>query len=370
MGKASVNAQKGRLYLLARLPKKNGDGWTQTRIPMGLPDTPTNRKVVDKRRVLLQKQIDHDTFEWSDWTEDETKGTTWKRAIEALYKKRVVLGRTGQSTWEINYMGRLRQVDMNKVVNSREMANFVNRWGVATCSYKEAYYLAKDLCNLIAIPFPELPLPRYTKDALTDVPEDHEIVDWIERADPELAWAMGMMATYGLRPHEIDACCFVDLKHRLKVPDETKTGFRTVTPVPAEWVDLFELRSERRRVKTSTKAHSTSQWLSAKRLKLGFPYKPYSLRHAYAGRLWRFAGAHLDVFTAARLMGHSVAIHEKTYREWIQPHTIALKAEEALALGLSSNLRGVACGTTDKAVPHPTTVNSPHGDSAQPGTRI
>jgi integrase len=335
MGKASVNAQRGRLYLLAKLPSKNGDGWKAQRIPTGLPDTPANRKVADKRRALLQKQIDFDTFEWSDWTDDETKGTTWKRAIEALYKKRVVLGRTGQNTWDINYMGRLRQVDMNKVVNSREMANFVCRWDVSTCSYKEAYYLAKDLCNLIAIPFPELPLPRYTKDALTEVPEDHEIIDWIQRADPELAWAFGMLATYGLRPHELDDCEFIDLKHRLKVPDETKTGFRTVVPFPADWVELFELRSERRRFKTSTKPHATSQWLSAKRLKLGFPYKPYSLRHAYAGRLWKYGGSHLDVFTAARLMGHSVAIHEKTYREWIQPHTIAIKAEEALERGLA-----------------------------------
>ena len=335
MGKASVNAQKGRLYLLARLPKRNGDGWTQTRIPMQLADTPANRRVVDKRRVRLQKQIDHDTFEWSDWTDDETKGTTWKRAIEALYKKRVVLGRCGPTTWEINYMGRLRQMDMGKVVNSREMANFVCKWDVDQCSYKEAYYLAKDLCNLIAIPFPELPLPRYKKNALTDVPEDHEIISWIEKADPELAWAFGMLSTYGLRPHEIDECEFIDLKHRLKVPDKTKTGFRTVIPFHADWVDLFELRSERRRIKTSTKAHATSQWLSAKRLKLGFPYKPYSLRHAYAGRLWKYGGSHLDIFTAARLMGHSVAEHERTYREWIQPHTIAVKAEEALARGLS-----------------------------------
>jgi hypothetical protein len=34
-------------------------------------------------------------------------------------------------------------------------------------------------------------------------------------------------------------------------------------------------------------------------------------------------------------MGHSVAEHERTYREWIQPHTIAVKAEEALERGLA-----------------------------------
>lgn len=333
VGKASVNAQKGRLYLLAKLPRKNGDGWTPQRIPVGLPDTLLNRKVAEKRRTLLQKEIDNGTFEWSHWEDTNHKGITWKQAIEALYKKRVILGRTSEQTWQINYFGRLRQANMTKVVTSREVADFLSRWRVDQCSYKEAYYLCQDICRLINVSFPEVALPKYKKGALTNVPEDHEIIEWIEKAqasDPEMAWAMGMMATYGLRDHELDGCEFIDLKHRLKVPDETKTGFRVVVPLERDWVDLFELRSERRRVKTSTAPDATAQWLYRRRQKLGFPYVPYSLRHAYAGRLWRVGGSNLDVFTAARLMGHSVAEHEKTYREWIQPHTIAIRAEQAL----------------------------------------
>jgi integrase len=335
MGKASVNAQRGRLYLLAKLPKKNGDGWTQTRIPVGLPDTPVNRKVADKRRIMLQRQLDNDTFEWDFWEDTDRKGTTWKQAIEQLYKKRVILGRTGEATWQTNYMGRLRQANMSKVVNSREIADFLNRWRVDQCSYKEAYYLCQDLCRLINVPFPEVALPKYKKGALTNVPEDWEIIEWIEKAqtsEKELAWAMGMMATYGLRDHELDDCEFIDLKHRLKVPDDTKTGFRVVVPLHRDWVDLFELRSERRRVKVSKAKDATAQWLYHRRHKLGFPYIPYSLRHAYAGRLWRVGGSNLDVFTAARLMGHSVKEHEQTYREWIQPHTVAIRAEQALGL--------------------------------------
>ena len=334
MGKASVNAQKGRLYLLAKLPRRDGKGQDEpTRIPMGMPDTPVNRRVCEKRRAVLQRAIDTDTFEWADWIETKNSGTTWKQAIQALYKKRVVLGRAGESTWETNYMGRLRQVEMNKVVTSREVERFVNRWRVEQCSYKEAYYLAKDICSLVAVPFPDLPLPRYSKSKLTNVPEDHEIIDWVEKAqgvDPELAWAIGMMATYGLRDHELDECEFAGVKHYLQVPDQTKTGFRTVVPLERDWVELFDLRSERRRVRVSKAPDATSQWLYHRRKKLGFPYVPYSLRHSYAGRLWRVGGSRLDIFTAARLMGHSVERHERTYREWIQPHTIAVRAEEAL----------------------------------------
>ena len=333
MGKASVNALKGNLYLLARLPKKDGTGVMPQRIPMRLPDTAANRRVVERRRAVLQRQIDTGTFVWSDWIDEDNKAITWQKAISMLYRKRVVLGRTGENTWRVSYMGRLRQNDMNKAVTTQEVERWLNRWGKDSCSYKEAFYLGKDLCQLIAIDFPEMPIPTYSKGRITDVPEDHEILEWITKAadHPELAWAMGMMATYGLRPHELDECEFIDSKHRLKIVDETKTGFRIVVPVPFDWVELLDLRNERRRVKTSTRVGATCQWLSTHRKKLGFPYVPYALRHAYAGRLWRFGGSELDIYTAARLMGHSVQTHERKYREWIAPHTIALKAEEALS---------------------------------------
>lgn len=331
MGKASVNVQRGRLYLLARLPRKDGrPGSTPQRIPTGLFDTPADHRIADKRRVLLQRQIDGGTFSWDDWTE-ETKGTTWRKAINALYRKRVVLGRTSENTWKVNFMGRLRQVDMTKQVDSNEIARFLNRWPRDSCSYKEAFYLARDISQLINVAFPEVPIPTYKKEKLTDVPTDEIIVHWVQQANPELSWALGMLATYGLRPHELDKCRFADDKHRLQVDDKTKTGSRLVIPVLSEWVDLFDLRNERRRKKVSTDPASTSSWLHNQRRKLGMPFKPYSIRHAYAGRLWKIGGSQLDIYTAARLMGHSTKEHENTYREWIEPHTIAVRAEEALA---------------------------------------
>ena len=138
-----------------------------------------------------------------------------------------------------------------------------------------------------------------------------------------------MMATYGCRPHEVDVSHFIDDQHRLQIPDETKTGFRLVIPVYADWVELFNLRNERRR-HTKWKASGISQWLYNERQKLSITWKPYSLRHAYAGRLWRVAGSQMDVYTAARLMGHSVNMHERTYRAFIAPYTIAAAAEAAI----------------------------------------
>ena len=338
MGKVTVYEKQNRLYLLAKLPPRDGsDGpWTQKMIPVG-PNTPATRKIAEKQRKRVQKEVDGDIFDWSNWTEGQSRrGMTWKAAIEALYRKRVYLGKTGQNTWNIAYMGRLRQAPMGSLVTSKEIHNFVNRWEVNTASYKEAYYLAKQIATITDCQFPDLRVPRYQRSIIEDVPDDSLIINWVEdinKKDPVFAWVIGMIATYGLRPHEIYECKFIDDKHRLRIPDDTKTGWRLVIPVHNEWVGEFDLRNERRWTTTSSRKDKdklVSQYYLRKRKKYGIQYKAYALRHAYAGRLWRTGGSRLDLFTASKLMGHSVKKHEETYRAWIHPNTIAQRAEEAL----------------------------------------
>lgn len=334
LGKVSVNVLRGKLYLLAMRPAKDGSGdIKQARIPLGLFDAPADHKVAEKRRAVLQRQVDTNTFDWDDWSE-RTRGTTWRQAIDQLYRKRVVYGRTGESTWEVSYMGRLRQLPMGKVVTTQEVKKALDRYERDTASYREVFYLYKDICDLVGVRFPEAPVPTYgSKRKALEVPPDEELIEWVQKAAdhmPEFGWTLGMMATYGLRPQEVDNCRFVDDKHRLWVDKNTKTGERIVVPVPREWVDLFDLRNEKRRPVGHAKSYSTAQWLHDRRKKIGMPFRPYSARHAFAGRLWTTGGAKLDIFTASRLMGHSTKEHESTYRAWIQPHTIADKAEEAL----------------------------------------
>ena len=67
MGKVSINTLRGKLYLLAMLPARDGSGAIkQARIPLDLYDEPADRKAAEKRRALLQRQVDTNTFDWSD----------------------------------------------------------------------------------------------------------------------------------------------------------------------------------------------------------------------------------------------------------------------------------------------------------------
>lgn len=328
---ASINALRGRLYLVAPVPRRDGrPGLQRTRIALRLDDTPLNRRVAAKRLQVLERQLAAGTFDWADWQDAPTGGITWREAIERLHRARVILGRTSETTWEINYLGRLRQIPPGSACTSESMAAALARYDRAACSYKELFYLLRHVARLTGVPFPEVPVPTYAQADLVAVPTDAEIIAWVEGAQDPAAWYFGMMATYGLRPHEIEGAALIE-RDFLQVADGTKTGFRTVVPLPRDWVVRFRLRDRRLRTGGSQRPDAVSKWLSKQAREL--PWRPYALRHAYAGRLWREGGSRLDIYTAARLMGHTAAQHARTYRAHIQPHQVAEAAERALGGG-------------------------------------
>ena len=52
---ASINAQRGRLYLVARVPRRDGSpGLAQTRIALRLDDTPVNRRTAAKQLCAIR----------------------------------------------------------------------------------------------------------------------------------------------------------------------------------------------------------------------------------------------------------------------------------------------------------------------------
>jgi len=329
---ASITAQRGRLYLLATVPRRDGSpGTQQTRIALRLDDNPVNRRMAAKQLTTLERQLATGTFEWSYWSDEPAAGITWREAIDRLYRARVVLGRTSERTWDLSYMSRFRQVDLTATVTTKTIATTLDQYERDSCSYKELWFILRHLARLAEVQFPEMPMPTYGRAKPVTVPTDEEIIAWVECAGPS-SWYFGMMAVYGLRPHEIEGAALIERDYA-QVQDATKTGFRTVVPVPREWVERFRLHDRRlRRTKAGSRqgGNVVSLWLNKEIARLGLPWRPYALRHAYAARLWKVGGGNLDIYTAARLMGHSPDQHTKTYRAHIQPHHVAEAAERAL----------------------------------------
>ena len=341
---STVLPSKGRLYINVTLPRRDGSpGKQQYKLTLKLDDTPQNRKVAEKRRLRLDKELAAGTFEWENWTEQD-KAVKWRDGIQLLYRKKVVLGRLSESTWDRSYMGRLRQLDPLEPITTEAIERAVTKYDRTQASYKLMFYLMRDISTLTGVPFPELGVPLYgEREGELLVPTDEEIIEWVQAAREPHRYYFGIMATFGTRPHEIDSSTLLT-DDNLQITSATKTGQRIIIPLYPEWIDLFGLREKQFRPETGRVVpvpDECSQWLNKERVRLGIKWRAYALRHAYCARLWRMGGGQLDVYTAARLMGHSVKEHERTYRSHIQPFTIASAAKDAI----NRNLRAVSVET-------------------------
>ncbi len=160
------------------------------------------------------------------------------------------------------------------------------------------------------------------------LPSDTLILQQLERI-PNPGWrlAYGLMATYGLRNHEV---FYSDLSALapggdkvIRVLPTSKTGEHQVWPFQPEWVERFGLEllgtdpGLLPAVRTDLR-HTTLQQ-SGRRVaeqfrRYGLALTPYDLRHAWAVRTIHIG---LPDTVAARMMGHSVSIHTRTYHHWI-----------------------------------------------------
>ncbi len=149
-----------------------------------------------------------------------------------------------------------------------------------------------------------------------DIPSDELIEDTFNKIKlPHWKWLWGVCSAYGLRPHEAQTSKW-EADNWLTVADETKTGARRVCPCKSEWVAKFQLRT----LPVPTQdPKNVARVASDAYERDGIEIRLYQLRHAYAIRLFE-KGVTADL--AAKLMGHSVAIHEQTYRRWLQADRI------------------------------------------------
>jgi integrase len=187
-----------------------------------------------------------------------------------------------------------------------------------------------------------------------NLPTDAEIVEGWHKIQVEITfdpnyigngeswgWILAVIATYGLRPHEVLAidyqksfqpphhCLYIDEK----ITEGTKTGSRVVYPLPLEWVKLFDIANP----KTSYLDKQKDFFLAdldkfsarvAERMrfkKVGF--KPYDLRHRYAIR-GRELGYQVD--NLAKWMGHDLKEHTQTYQKYWSDDSHVIVYEKGL----------------------------------------
>lgn len=317
----------------------------QQRLPLGLPATKAGLKQIEQEAKVIAARLIERTFSWQDYLPvvngKPLTGASLDEKIEAFQQHLLTftahldtLPASQTTTWEKAYAPYLRKL---AVVASRQPHLSLPEAIYAAVQATRANSRSRQVCCTALGAFAEfcrLDLPIELKQfwgnygthrtQTRHLPSDEDIVTWYGRIpNPTWRYVYGMMATYGLRNHEVFFCDYnrlqdLDTEAVITVLETTKTGLHDVWPFYPEWVDRFNLRIVNLPALQTNLNETTlqriGQQVSTQFRRYQIPFSPYDLRHAWAVRTIHFG---LPDTVAARMMGHSVTIHNRTYHRWI-----------------------------------------------------
>jgi integrase len=325
--------QLGRkLYLRSTLPPKpNSDRAKpyQQRIALGIPANSEGFKLAEKEARKVAALNACGDFSWLPYIKNAATGIPSAQKAKDLVKdlekeyftktKRCqrhagTRPPTTERTWKQEYLTVFKHLEKSIVVDEAALRQLIlttepntrtrRRYVLACSKLADFAKLNHDLRSLIGSYSPKRVSPR-------DLPSDELIArSRSQFVDPAWQWAYRMMATYGLRNHEI---FFIDFQEApIARVTKGKTGERIVYPFYLEWFEQWELD----RVVIPNAKGDTNSDLGACITKAfdHLPFKPYDLRHCWAVRSLEFG---MDISLAAAQMGHSVQVHSETYHHWI-----------------------------------------------------
>lgn len=321
-----IEQKRNRLYARATLPDRNDTAeLRQTFLALGLDADPTGLAQAERHALRLSLQLSDKTFTWADWgdksaatPENETRVTAedFQKAAKQFHASKYRKDpERGANAWSKKWAPALRKLPTTGPINERILLKTIQSMPEGSAGRRDQGNLISQIAKSMGLESePLLAASRgYGADKLTEreIPKDKEIEAALNQIHlPHWRWTFGMCAAYGLRPHECAELEWVE-DDWIKVHDKTKTGARNVTPCPSQWLKTFELRSLPRPKQT---AQTLSKAFNDALDRDGVTIKPYNLRHAYALRLMDNS---VPPELGARLMGHSLTVHEDTYKRWL-----------------------------------------------------
>jgi len=321
--------QRGdRLSLRATLPPRPGSLKTkphQQFLALDVYANPAGFKRAEAEAHRVGTLLAIGKFDWADYAAPEALEVvpvrTWIERLEQKYFEERARTIKTAGTWEKEYHAVLAKLPPDRPLTNELLLNLIqgtkpdSRTRRRTCYAASA--LAKvaglelDISRLIGRYSPRQASPR-------DLPNDELIAQWRDCIpNPAWKWAYGIMATYGLRNHEI---AYVDLESLKKAPgiisiqEGGKTGARRVWPCYPEWWERWQLWDAQPPEVTGKNNSDLGHRMYVQFGRYEIPFNPYDLRHAWAVRTIYFGW---DVSLSAAQMGHSVQIHCDVYHHWL-----------------------------------------------------
>ncbi|WP_322775828.1 site-specific integrase [Synechococcus sp. CBW1107] len=346
----------GRLALRGPLPCPRGGPQRVQRLSLGLEASPSGLNQARRELKRVSQALRQRRFDWGDWGRPTAAASALERLEDfekAFFsdprRRRNPAG--SRTTWSAAYQPYLRRLrarlEQGEPLDSEQLVQVLEAYPPASRSRQQCGTALAALARQLELPLPGDWRERAAGYGLHQaqyrrLPSDAQLLEWVERI-PNTRWRLvyGLMATYGLRNHEV---FFADLSalaqggdRVIRVLPTTKTGEHQVWPFQPEWVDRFDLaplgEGGARLPAVCTDLRRTTLQQVGRRVAEQFrryelPCTPYDLRHAWAVRTIHIG---LPDTVAARMMGHSVAIHTRTYHHWITRRDQQQAVDAALA---------------------------------------
>lgn len=323
--RVKVEVRGNRLSLVATLPAKDGSGKNkQQRIATGLANNKEGLRIARARAQRLESDLNLERFKWSDWADlPDNGGILVRDAIPKFEQwywetRAKTIGR--EEAFRDNYLKFIKKLPENKAVTTELLRAALVAYPADSFYRKRAHLALGFFGRYLKVSLPDdwkILKGKYKPKSDRYIPSDEEIEKiWQSINNPAWAWVFGMLAAYGLRPHELFHLDLAKMPMIRVLPD-TKSGERLVYPVPGRWIDLFNL-GERQFPSFSLEEEISNTSLGNK-ISVGFrqkklPVVPYSLRDAYAVRCSVMG---VDSTIAAKWMGHSIEVHCSHYQKYI-----------------------------------------------------
>ncbi len=348
--KLKIEKRGEKLNIRGSLPsKEDNNNFKIQRISLGLKADISGLEEAKKKLQLINLQLELNQFDWINWI-----GKSYKKEIkdgfefpkslnqfeEFFFKenKSDFLTSTRKTTWRSSYKPYMKRI-LN-IYNDYENESLEKIFQKTLESYKEGTRSRKQCATSLGVlaKFLDIKLPEdwklnsrgygLNKAGFRDLPKD-ELIEKLWETIPNKSWkfVFGLMATYGLRNHEVFFCDLSSLTNFgdkiIRVLPTTKTGEHQVWPFHPEWVEKFELSklgknpellpNINKDLKITT-LQNIGKKITDQFKRYSLQIRPYDLRHAWAVRTIFYD---LPDTVAARMMGHSVSLHTQTYHHWI-----------------------------------------------------
>jgi integrase len=346
-----------RVRLRASMPPKPADPpgspWSQQRISTGLEYPARASDAVELAetlgRSLERHRLGLEAFDWVPWEQmgrrrrqaaasgrdvDSISGSMALTLTRKWWEARGRRGRSAEDSWDVDFRQPLSAFKEIQDLQPSHLVALVDactpssrsrlRAGRATASMAQALGWGNELVADLRQRGKGYSARQASPRSL---PSEKEIETFIDQLPPVWQWPVGVVATYGCRPHEALLHAEVLPSGLVRIADG-KTGARQSLAMPADWVKRWQLIDKRlpptMHEDRGHRAAGMAMGRLFRRVKAGMV--PYDLRHAWAVRA--IHNPRISPSLAAKSMGHSLAVHSSVYQRWFDAHEMeSLQAE-------------------------------------------